>query len=443
MRARACVRQLVLAHSLNPRAFSSEPLSIPIPQQALNLAKALVVGRARLYAAGALLCAGAAYAVWRSESEYGIVQGMCRVMEAGGRQGWDACYWNDARAVVARPGVDSELAALLLPAAFTKYAVVVGPSGTGKSTSVRKLVRSSKGVLYFSTRELIADFALDLARTVGYRTPIDIVDRVRRAVTGETKEQAPAPLQAQEPRATWSHLSRLLREAASLYRQRHGRAPTLVLDAMDLVAKSDPAFFAQVQDFAKACADSGVLRVVFVFSNGAALPLLLSSAAQSRCDRDQVCEVGDIDLADAVAYIQATFPTSRYAMDETQAWELVRTVTGGRFPLLQDYGKTPRPVEDVRRVLDIETRAQLRAAQVAPTHPLLAALLASPTHSLPRDEAEEMLEAPRVSALLRQNLLATHPDGTYTFNTAHGRECIRAAQAAHATAQAAHAAAQA
>lgn len=437
-RAHACVRQVVLAHSSYPRAFSAAPKSPSVPtQQALNLVKALAVGRARLYAAGALLGAGAAYAVWRSESESGIVRGMCRVMEAGGRPGWDACHWNDARAVVARPGVDSELAVLLLPAAVTKYAVVVGPSGTGKSTSVRKLVRSSKGVLYFSTRELIADFALDLARTVGYRTPIDFVDRVRRAVTGETKEQAPAPLlQAQEPRATWFPLSRLLREAASLYRQRHGRAPTLVLDAMDLVAKSDPAFFAQLQDFAKACADSGVLRVVLVLSDGAALPLLLSSAAQSRCDRDQVCEVGDIDLADAVAYIQATFPASRYAKDEAQAWELVRTVTGGRFPLLQDYGKTLRPVEDVRRVLDIETRAQLRAAQVPPTHPLLAALLDSTTHSLPRDEAEGMLEAPRVSALLRQSLLATHPDGTYTFNTAHGRECIRAAQAAHAAAQA-------
>jgi len=209
-----------------------------------------------------------------------------------------------------------------------------------------------------------------------------------------------------------------------------------VLDAMDLVAKSDPAFFAQVQEFAKACADAGVLRVVFVFSDGSALPLLLSSSAKSRCGRDQVLEVGDISLEEAVAYIKGTFPASRYAQDEAQAWELVRTVTGGRFPLLQDYGQTLHSVAALRKVLDIETRAALRAAQVPTTHPLLVALLASPTHSLPRDEAEGLMEATKVSALLRGELLATHPDGTYTFNTVHCRECIRAAQA-QATAQSA------
>ena len=105
-------------------------------------------------------------------------------------------------------------------------------------------------------------------------------------------------------------------------------------------------------------------------------------------------------------------------------------VTGGRFPLLQDYGQTSSSIAALRRVLDIETRAQLRAAQVAPTHPLLAALLASPTGSLPRDEAEGLMGAAGVGALLRGNILATHPDGTYTFNTVHSRECIRAAQAA-------------
>ena len=87
-------------------------------------------------------------------------------------------------------------------------------------------------------------------------------------------------------------MSRLLRDAATAYTLRHGRAPTLVLDAMDLVAKKDPAFFSEVQDFAKACADGRILRVVFVFSDGDALPLLLSSSAESRCDKDRSVRSG-------------------------------------------------------------------------------------------------------------------------------------------------------
>jgi hypothetical protein len=412
-----CAPQLPI---MRIRVYSAVPLPPSIPQQALNLAKAVLLGRARLYAAGAVLCAGAAYALWCSESEAGIVSGMCGVLEAGGRPGWDADYYNDANASVERLGVDNDLAALLLPSSVTKYEVIVGPSGTGKSTSVRKLVRKSKGVLYFSTRELIADFSLDLASAVGYRTPIDILDRLRRLVTGETKEQTPAPLLALEPRATWSLLSRMLRKAASLYHVKHGKAPTLVLDAMDLVAKSDPAFFAQVQDFAKACADAGVLRVVFVFSDGSALPLLLSSSAETRCDTDQICEVGDISDAEAEAYVVRCFGRT-----PKQAAELVRTVTGGRFPLLQTYGKSARPLADIRRELDNRTLANLTKVGVPLTHPLLRALLSK--GALSSSDALALMPAAQIEGLLRFNVLAAHPSGTYSLNNRWVQRLVREA----------------
>ena len=39
--------------------------------------------------------------------------------------------------------------------------------------------------------------------------------------------------------------------------------------------------------------------------------------------------------------------------------------------------------------------------------------------SITKDVAEEMLEPSKISQLLRLNILAVHPNGTYTFNNHH------------------------
>lgn len=410
------------------RSLSSVPVS-PVSatspsdgQKALDIAKEALRSRARVLAGSVALAAGGLLYLWSTEREAAVVADMCGVFEAGGVAGWDAGFTNDARATVARPDVEADLASILRPSVVDKYAVIVGPSGTGKSTSVRKVIRAliaegagagtGAGIVYFTTTELITDFSRKLGKSVCFREPIDLWDSFHRLFTRETKEKASAPLQMYEPRATWSPLADLLKEAAAMYKEKHGKAPTLVLDAMDLVAKKDSFFFLEVQDFAKACADGGIMRVVFIFSDGDALPLLLSSSAESRCDTDQVYEVGDISDANAVKFV-----VSRYGKDEQLAKELVETITGGRFTLLQNYGKSTKPLDAIRKVLDIETNTKLRSAGVRATHPMLKVLAAST--SITKDVAEEMLEPSKISQLLRLNILAVHPNGTYTFNKRH------------------------
>ena len=467
----SCIR-LASTHRGLLRPLSTRPASTAAPslgRQTLDIVKAVLRSRARLVGGGVLAAVGLYY-VWSTESEAGVIAGMCGVFEAGGVARWDAGFFNDERATVERSSVEADLAAILRPTAVDKYAVIVGPSGTGKSTSVRKVVRAliveglsgassanagaregaptragsgvdggararadaGAGIVYFSARELLADFSQDLAKTVGYRTPIDFFYRIRRKITGETKEQATEPLQRYEPRATWSPMSRLLKEAAILYSARHGKALTLVLDAMDLVAKEDPKFFTQVQDFAKASADSGHLRVVFIFSDGDALPLLLSSSAASRCDKDQIYEVGDIDDATAAAFV-----VSRYKKDEQHAKELVETIIGGRFTLLQDYGKSVKPLDAIRELMDNKTSTELTVCGVSPSHSLFRAIAAA--KSVKTANAVTLLEPSKIGELLRLNILAAHPNGTYTFNMHHVRafvtKAIAAAQSAEAQAR--------
>lgn len=114
--------------------------------------------------------------------------------------------------------------------------------GTGKSTAVRRAIKSRsvpKGVVYFSAPELPSDFSVDLANALGYFTPVDIIGRLHRLFTGETK--------AQGARVTWTALRPFIVKAVMQFGQAHeGRTPVLVLDAMDVVASELVRIYAGV-----------------------------------------------------------------------------------------------------------------------------------------------------------------------------------------------------
>ena len=90
------------ASALRIRPLSSAPLLPP--------ALAVVRSRARIIAGGAALAAASLYYFLSTESEAGVVSDMCGVFEAGGAEGWDAGFFNDARALVERPVVEANLA---------------------------------------------------------------------------------------------------------------------------------------------------------------------------------------------------------------------------------------------------------------------------------------------------------------------------------------------
>ena len=315
------------------------------------------------------------------------------------------------------------------------YSVVVGGSGAGKSTAVRRVIGSldtPKGIAYFSAPELTMDFSTRLATTLGYFAPLNVSGRLGRLLTAETKEEQSAPSLLHEPRATWSALCPFLERAARRYHQAHaGHVPVLVLDGMDIVARAyglllvsvllmlvviapvlfagkDPVFFSEIQDFAKSCADRNVLRIVFVFSDGA-LPLLLGSSAVSRADSP--FEVGEISDTDATTYLLSL------GADPARARELVSTLAGGNFPLLHKYGKSKLPLATVRRMLYSESAISLLRLGVSAHHPLFAHLTQNAV--IQTDNVCSMIPEALFEGLLKRNILAVHSNGTCTFQNRH------------------------
>ena len=361
--------------------------------------------------------AGAAY-LYHHYSEDGVARAIASCFEQGGLHGWESVYRKDALALVSREPLLAKVRQLLQPDASSNYVAVVGASGTGKSTLLRRAVRKQTGSVYFLVDADSTRFSASLARAVGYYRPVALVDRALGLLRGEARVEPQTALR-DEPQATWAQLSPLLLKAGSLYAASHGVPPVLVLDAMDLLAKKNPTFFLDIQAFAKLAADAGALRLVLVFSDGAALPLLLSSSAASRAE--VVFEVPELPDGDARAYLEAV-----YGVPSTRAAELVARVTGGNFPLLQRFGASARDVSDVCDELCDKTRAQLTLLGVSPTHPLLRQLNASGW--VAESVAVKLIDEESLRSLLEKNILAAHPNGRYTFQSRHVATCVAAAQ---------------
>ncbi len=283
----------------------------------------------------------------------------------------------------------------------------------GKSTAVRKAVmglEKPKGVVYFLSPTLLSGFSSALADTLGYRRPVAWADCVVRLFTGETKEQAGVPPTTSEPHATWQALEPCIVKSAELYTSKHGVPPVLVLDGMDLVAKEDPAFFVKMQDFAKKSADTGTLSVMFVFSDGRALPLLQLSSAITRAG--VIYEVGDISDEEAENWL-----FKEYAVKKTDAAALVHHIAGGRFPLLTMCGMSKKSLDAISEELDTKTEEDLQQAGVSPDALLFRSLLS--LKRIKRNKAHELLPKTQVQELLSLNILLAHPDRTYTFHDRH------------------------
>jgi hypothetical protein len=203
--------------------------------------KHAVVARGRAYIIGGGFCTIFGAVCMYRNGERGVVRSMVCAFEIGGELGWEEEYARDASANVNRDSTEAGIKKLFFDLS-PGYPVVVGASGSGKSTAIRHVINAlaaPKGVAYFSAPELSMDFSKELAKTLGYFTPLDVMGRIHRTLTGETKEERSSPPLNHEPHATWSTLRPFILKAAMQFHLKHGIVPVLVLDAMDIIARED------------------------------------------------------------------------------------------------------------------------------------------------------------------------------------------------------------
>ena len=363
-----------------------------------------------------------AYVMWNYPRSEDVPDSVLETFESGGKPGWDSDFKKvDATADIKRPDVEKKLEEFFYPTPAgdlsASYVLIVGEHGTGKSTAVRRVVREREGIngtIYVNVPDDIRFFGGVVASAMGMPdTVVDIKSGVIRRINQETKEVRELPL-SEEPSATWARASLVIRGAASNFYDKHKRPAVLIIDAAERLAKKNPAFFEQLQDFAKDRTDEGSLRVVFVSSDGSVLEQFQSRSAWSRAI--DPFEVGDISDKAAVEFL------TRKGVAEKQAEEAVRDITGGRFELLRKFVESwaAKGNESTRQELFKATRESLRLGGFDPTHKFFRALVSQKRIDI--DPARNMWGDKHIAslrALLEKNIIAAHPDLTLTFHSRH------------------------
>jgi len=321
----------------------------------------------------------------------------------------------DSRATVSRPNLHADLKAILYPTETEHYAVIVGENGTGKSTAVRQVLASSEGPkgVYFNCPPNHKRFSIELSRLICHEAEVDIRGAIRRRIEGINKEEK-IPVYLDEPMSTFSTFESNLLNAAKKFKAKHGCPMVLVIDSADVIAKNDASFLGFLQDFAKNCADMGTLRIVFISSDGSALPLLMSRSAWSRAEKPPF-EIGEISNDDAVSYLE------QRGVPRQVAEQAVQTISGGLFASLNDFTSNYRKgkkLEDIVIELDSKTSIVLLDLKIKVDHPVFRQILVG--GSIRSDEARKLgMSSEEVQRLVSNNILATHPNATLSFHDRH------------------------
>ena len=342
--------------------------------------------------------------VLRYETEEAITNDMV-LQFSNGVDGWVP---SDDTATVSRAVLMADLLPILQPDHSKQYFVILGEKGVGKSTAVRQTIRQlegPRGVIYVMAPSASANAFLNrLTTATRYREPVGFFELIRRRATGSTGNVAVSS-------GLWDVLEKKLLEVGKAYLAKYNRPPVLVIDAADIIYKEDAQLLSRIQGFAKAAADSGCLRVVFVISETSAFEMLQS---HSHASRSEVFVVGEIEDNEAVEYLVSK------GINKKNATDAVARITGGRFALLNSYvsahlrGLTN---DQVLANYHAATKDALVDAGIKATNPLF---LAVSSRQLESSEAKELVEPDKLAQLTRENILTVNPSTRLVaFNSRH------------------------
>lgn len=312
------------------------------------------------------------------------------------------------RVDVERPQEERGLAALLCPREVSTYAVVLGHVQCGKSTLVRKVIRSiegPKGLVYCNVPVKTNNFIDCLRDVLGFNLA-EMLPFERRSAKQFRQNRMTIDQQA-----LWLDVRNHLFAAGKAYRAKHGRPIVLVVDSADLLAREQPQLLIAMQDFAKTCAEKGLLRIVFMSSDGSVVSLM-----QTRLSWPHFVELFEVgDISDR----QAENLLMQEGIPRMVAKVAVEHITGGCFRSLQEFLQIynpEEPVESLIRDLDMKMSRAMQHLNLLVQPDLFHDLLSRPAMHR-HHQMHKLLQIAQIETLLEHNIIVLNPRGFYTFGS--------------------------
>ena len=326
----------------------SSPCKTPTPvirSHGLTLSSRYTLGKIALAGFG-LLSADVVYAYWYEKDRDKRIDA---VLEKTGR---DRCNpWEDLysytleQSMIDRPDVE-KMVESVIKSPPTKYDVIVGNHGTGKSTLVYRLACRLPGIVYVTIPPALSPamsdttpehnarlvFARALKAALDWKVPGHSWSRVLLGKVVKTLapcKHAPlclfcfhadgfcqASLAGEDG---YLPMMEDFRRATARYMMKHKVYAVIIIDNTNVIAEKDPELLYMLQLEAKMAADIGLYKTIFVTSDGKAPEMMKSELQQAAASRDVLiiradrsawsrgsdrCRIGDLTASEATKYIE-------------------------------------------------------------------------------------------------------------------------------------------
>ena len=171
---------------------------------------------------------------------------------------------------VQRKEVESDLKQILTPDEDVKgFFVISGEHGTGKTTIVQKVCEEiGHGIIYVDVPEEVEEFSYAFSQAIGinyHQENNGFFSYIYQKVFDSEKCIIDLNVALD-----WMIVYRKFKLYADWYRKKHGKAPVLVVDNINRLAKKAPEVLETLQEGAKDAVGSGLFKAVFVTSDGSA-----------------------------------------------------------------------------------------------------------------------------------------------------------------------------
>ena len=177
--------------------------------------------------------------------------------------------------MIPRSEIAADVSKMFLPeptskTEFLRFGVVIGPSGSGKMSAIRDMCcKYPEGALYYKIGEP-NNFISALSKEIGMKTsPTTFIDLALSYVSPSYCHYHQLP---ESQVAGLDMVLKVLSDVAKLYTRKSGKVPLLCIDGVDLLAKRDEKLCSVLISLAKLMANTNILKVVLVSSEGTIMP---------------------------------------------------------------------------------------------------------------------------------------------------------------------------
>jgi len=247
------------------------------------------------------------------------------------------------RNIIDRPDAENMVESVI-KSPPTKYDVIVGNHGTGKSTLVYRLACRLPGIVYVTVppamspassgitpeNSVLFAFLEDLEAALDWKAPrhswsYEPLSKVVKSLV--PRKHAPLCLfclhadgfcQAKLG-GGYRPMMKDFRRAAARYKAKHKTCAVIIIDNANEIAENDPGLMGMLQLEAKMAADSDLYKTIFVTSGGEAPEMMKSELQQVAAYRDVLiiradqsawsrgsddCRIGDLTASEATKYLE-------------------------------------------------------------------------------------------------------------------------------------------